>query len=376
MIRIGITGQSGFIGSHLYNTIGLYPDEFERILFKDEYFQNLADLRLFVKNCDIIVHLAAMNRHSDPHVIYSTNLVLVKQLIEALEFEKVNPFVLFSSSTQEEQDNVYGKSKREGRELLEKWAKRNKASFTGLIVPNVFGPFGKPNYNSFIATFCYKLVSGENPEIIKDNHVNLIYVGSLCKYILDKVRSTYSYNNKIERDIVPPDFEKSVFEILSDLNIYRELYFDKGIIPGLRIKNDINLFNTFRSYIDHAKYFPVKLIKHSDNRGVFVETIKLGVGGQVSFSTTKPNITRGNHYHTRKIERFTIIKGKALIQLRRINTSEVLNFELDGENPSYVDMPIWYTHNITNIGSDELYTQFWINEWFNAEDGDTYFENV
>jgi UDP-2-acetamido-2,6-beta-L-arabino-hexul-4-ose reductase len=107
-----------------------------------------------------------------------------------------------------------------------------------------------------------------------------------------------------------------------------------------------------------------------------VETIKLGVGGQVSFSTTVPGITRGNHYHTRKIERFTVIKGKARIQLRKIGTDEVMDFYLDGNEPSYVDMPIWYSHNITNIGEDELYTQFWINEWYNPADGDTYFEEV
>ncbi len=144
----------------------------------------------------------------------------------------------------------------------------------------------------------------------------------------------------------------------------------------MKDKNEVNLFNTFRCYIDHDSRYPVKLVQHADPRGVFVETIKLGVGGQVSFSTTVPGITRGNHYHTRKIERFTVIKGKARIQLRKIGTDEVMDFYLDGNEPSYVDMPIWYSHNITNIGKDELYTQFWINEWYNPADGDTYFEEV
>lgn len=123
-------------------------------------------------------------------------------------------------------------------------------------------------------------------------------------------------------------------------------------------------------------HFPVKLVPHADSRGVFVETLKLGMGGQVSFSTTVPGITRGNHYHTRKIERFTVIRGKARIQLRKVGTDEVLDFELDGSEPSYVDMPVWYTHNITNTGDEELYTQFWINEWYDPEDGDTYYETV
>jgi len=118
------------------------------------------------------------------------------------------------------------------------------------------------------------------------------------------------------------------------------------------------------------------LKKHSDERGSFVETIKLKSGGQVSFSTTVPGITRGNHFHTRKAERFAVIKGVAKIELRKIGTDEKYTFILDGENPSYVDMPIWFTHNITNIGNEELYTIFWINEEYNSEDPDTYFEEV
>lgn len=377
MIRVGITGQPGFVGTHLYNTLGLYNEEFERVPFEDSFFSDESKLRLFVKSCDVIVHLAAMNRHPDPKVIYDTNLLLVKQLISAMEIEQVAPHVLFSSSTQEELDNLYGQSKREGRELLEQWAAKNGASFTGMVVPNVYGPFGRPNYNSFIATFCYKLTHGETPQVLQDSDVRLIYVGSLCNHILGKIKSVNAATaNEIERDIVPYDFDKKVTDILALFTNYKELYFEQGIVPALADINEVNLFNTFRSYIDNATHYPVKLVQHADPRGVFVETIKLGVGGQVSFSTTVPGITRGNHYHARKIERFTVIKGKARIQLRKIGTDEVLDFYLDGTEPSYVDMPIWYTHNITNIGDEELYTQFWINEWYNPADGDTFFEQV
>lgn len=377
MIRVGITGQPGFVGTHLYNTLGLYNEEFERVPFEDSFFSDESKLRLFVKSCDVIVHLAAMNRHPDPKVIYDTNLLLVKQLISAMEIEQVAPHVLFSSSTQEELDNLYGQSKREGRELMEQWAAKNGASFTGMVVPNVYGPFGRPNYNSFIATFCYKLTHGETPQVLQDSDVRLIYVGSLCNHILGKIKSVNAATaNEIERDIVPYDFDKKVTDILALFTNYKELYFEQGIVPALADINEVNLFNTFRSYIDNATHYPVKLVQHADPRGVFVETIKLGVGGQVSFSTTVPGITRGNHYHARKIERFTVIKGKARIQLRKIGTDEVLDFYLDGTEPSYVDMPIWYTHNITNIGDEELYTQFWINEWYNPADGDTFFEQV
>jgi UDP-2-acetamido-2,6-beta-L-arabino-hexul-4-ose reductase len=375
MIKVGITGQAGFVGTHLFNHLGVH-DDIERIPFEDCFFGDAVQLQQFVRSCDVIVHLAAMNRHEDPQVIYDTNTNLVRSLICAMEAETVTPHVLFSSSTQEERENLYGKSKREGRELLEQWATRNNAFFTGLVIPNVFGPFGRPYYNSFVATFCHQLTHGEQPRIDVDGSVKLIYVGSLCEYIIASITELNGVRHRVTRSLVSHDFECKVSETLSKLNVYREQYFDKGIIPVLEDRNDVNLFNTFRSYIDNAAHFPVKLVQHSDARGVFVETVKLGVGGQVSFSTTVPGITRGNHYHTRKIERFTVIKGKARIQLRKIGTNEVLDFYLDGREPSHVDMPIWHTHNITNIGEDELYTQFWINEWYNSEDGDTFFEVV
>ena len=368
MIRVGITGQAGFVGTHLYNHLGLHPERYERISFEDRYFDDFQLLRDFVNRCDVIVHLAAMNRHESEQVIYDTNIRLVQILIDAMEAEQVTPHILFSSSTQEERDNLYGKSKKEGREMLEKWAAKNEASFSGLVVPNVYGEFSRPNYNTFIATFAHKLVNGEQPHVMVDSEVKLIHVGSLCQFIISQ------FDEKGVRKVeVPYDFEKKVTDILAIFEKFKELYFEQGFIPELKDRNEVNLFNTFRSYIEPRC---VKLVRHADPRGVFVETIKLGVGGQVSFSTTVPGITRGDHYHTRKIERFTVIKGKARIQLRRIGSDEVFDFFLDGNEPAYVDMPVWYTHNITNIGEEELYTQFWINEWYNPADGDTYFEKV
>jgi len=371
-MKIGITGQAGFVGTHLFNTLGLYPEKYTRIPFEDAFFTDEHLLRKFVRSCDVIVHLAAVNRCPSEDELYQTNIRLVTQLIDAMEAEKVSPHVLFSSSTQEERDNIYGRSKREGRELLEAWAKRSKASFTGLVIPNVYGPFGKPYYNSFVATFAHQLTHGETPVIQTDVDVKLIYVGTLCDFIIQCVCAPVG----IRRLEVPYDFERAVSDVLSLFERVKLQYVDQGVIPVLLDKHEVNLFNTFRSYCEIEKMFPRKLVQHADQRGTFVETLRLGIGGQVSFSATVPNVTRGNHYHTRKIERFTVIKGKARIQLRKIGTDEVLNLELDGEEPSYVDMPIWYTHNITNIGDEDLYTQFWINEWYDPKDGDTFQEPV
>ncbi|MDD4374251.1 MAG: NAD-dependent epimerase/dehydratase family protein [Bacteroidales bacterium] len=377
-LKIGITGQTGFVGTHLYNTLGLHPDKFQRIPFQDEYFKEESKLNEFVKQCDAIVHLAAMNRHNDPEVIYQTNMGLVKQLIAACEATNSTPHILFSSSTQEERDNLYGKSKKEGRELLEQWALNNNAQFTGLIIPNVFGPFGHPYYNSVVATFCHQLTHNETPKIEVDGEIKLIYVGELVKEVIEYIEAMAAEEEKGLADTVFVDYTAiiKVSDLLTKLQQYKSNYFEKGEIPSLDTPFERNLWNTFLCYLDHESFFPHHLKLNTDNRGSFVETVKLNSGGQVSFSTTVPGITRGNHFHTRKAERFAVIKGKATIELRRIGTDKVMTFELDGTQPSFVDMPIWHTHNITNVGDEELYTIFWINEHFDPEDTDTFFEKV
>lgn len=372
MKKVGITGQNGFVGNHLYNTLGLFPDKFERIEFKKDFFDNPTQLDEFVQKCDVIVHLAAMNRHENQEFIYETNVELVKRLTASLERTSSTAHILFSSSSQEERDNLYGKSKKEGRQILSNWAKNNNGKFTGLLIPNVFGPFGLPNYNSFIATFCYKLTHGEIPKIDTDGEVKLIYVGELVQEIINQIKIAETY----ELYEVSHTSTNKVSEVLATLEYFKSTYFDNNEVPELKTTFDLNLFNTFRCYFDIKNHYPVHFKQNIDSRGAFVEVIRLGMGGQVSYSTTVPGITRGNHYHTKKIERFAVIKGKALIQLRKIGTNEVLDFYLDGENPAFVDMPIWYTHNIKNIGEEELFTMFWINEAYNIENADTYFVEV
>lgn len=176
------------MGTHLFNTLGLYPETYERIPFEDDFFKDEKALQNFVQQCDAIVHLAAMNRHNDPEVIYNTNIGLVKQLIDACETTRSTPHILFSSSTQEERDNLYGKSKKEGRKLFEDWADKNNAVFSGLVIPNVFGPFGHPYYNSVVATFCHQLTHNEIPTIEHDGEVKLIYVGELVEHFIERIK--------------------------------------------------------------------------------------------------------------------------------------------------------------------------------------------
>jgi UDP-2-acetamido-2,6-beta-L-arabino-hexul-4-ose reductase len=373
MKRIGITGRSGFIGSHLSNTLYLNHEKYQMVDFEDNYFDDLLKLNVFVKSCDIIVHLAALNRHNDPKMIYNTNISLVQKLIGALETTGSNPHIIFSSSTQEEKDNSYGNSKKIGRELLENWAKKIGGKFTGLIIPNVFGPFGNPFYNSFIATFSHQLTRNLETKIEMDSEVGLIFVDELVGEI---VKIIESHNDKINRIRLSETSRYKVSEVLTLLKGFKNDYLSQGMIPVIDNEFKRNLFNTFRSYIDFKNFYPYHYKLSKDDRGIFVEILKLHSGGQVSYSTTKPGITRGNHFHTRKIERFVVIKGEAIIKMRKINTKEIFEFTLNGDEPGFVDIPIWYTHNITNVGNSELLTLFWINEFYNPNDPDTFNERV
>lgn len=375
--KIGITGQAGFVGNHLYTTLSL-DDSVTLIPFERSFFTNSEQLENFVVQCDVIVHLAAMNRHDDVNVIYNTNIELVSLLTEACISQKVTPHIIFSSSSQEDRDNLYGKSKKEGKQRLMAWAAANEGEFTSLTIPNVFGPFGKPNYNSVVATFCHKVAHNEEPMIINDGVVGLIYINELVQVFIDAINheaDTIEIGKNSTEIVIAPTSKKKVSEILSLLLGFKKNYMENGIFPNMENNFEKALFNTFRCYVPDSHY-PVKYTKHTDNRGSFVEIARTQTSGQFSYSTTVPGITRGNHFHTRKAERFAVISGKALIQLRRIGTNKVIDYYLDGESPAYVDMPIWYTHNIKNIGDTELVTLFWINEPYNPEDADTYFENV
>lgn len=372
MKKVGILGRNGFLGDALSRHLKLLPEKFIEIDSSRELFSNSKLMDEFVSQCDVIVNFAGLNRLDDLSVVFNTNVDIVKSLIDSLERMKSKPHVIYSSTIHEDRDEFYGKSKKIGRELLAEWAKENNSVFSGLVIPNVFGPFGKPFYNSVVATFCHQLTHNDVPKINIDGVLKLVYVDEVIETILTQIDN----ETNVEKFEIQHTKELKVSEVLHLLNKFKKEYLDNGNIPKLDSKFELQLFNTFRSFIDFQTHYPVNLTQHTDNRGSFVEIIRPEIGGQFSFSTTVPGITRGNHFHTRKIERFAVIKGKALIQLRKIGTDEVLNFELDGEKPSYVDMPIWFTHNIKNIGDDVLYTNFWINEAYNPDDADTYFEEV
>tara|TARA_B100000575_G_scaffold46581_1_gene33727 strand:- start:13442 stop:14554 length:1113 start_codon:yes stop_codon:yes gene_type:complete len=370
-LRIIITGQEGFIGYHLYNSLKYrFPElkllDFKRSFFKDE---NLID-KAFNKS-DIIIHLAGVNRSQDQDYLFSENISLGQKIIKSLKRINFQGKLIFASSTQEELSNHYGKAKKTIREFFFSESVNCGFDFIGLIIPNVYGPFCRPNYNSFISTFSKNLIDGIKNSIIEDKQIPLIYVGNL----INKIISSFNSESNPKK-IIKEDTNIKVSEVNKILEDYNQNYFINGIIPDLNTQFKKNLFLTYISYIPLETYFPKNLQIFSDKRGLFGEVIRSEVSGQTSFSVTHPNQLRGDHFHTKKIERFTVISGEATIEIRKVGTNSKKTFKLNGNEPSYIDMFPWYSHNIKNTGSAPLITLFWINEFFNQNEPDTYIEKV
>lgn len=368
--KVVITGLVGFMGSHLRDRLAREQD-IEVPPFEDAYFDRPDKLREVLAGAETVVHLAAMNR-GDENEIYSTNIELVNKLTAALGSLKINPHILFSSSTQATLDNSYGRSKKEGVRLLSEWSKKTKAPVTALAIPNVFGDRGRPFYNSVVATFCHLLTHGGKPEVQVDKEVGLIYINELSEIFVEKINNP---PKGFEDFAIKPTAAAKVTDVLKLLNHFKECYYEKRVVPTFSNTFEKNLYNTFVSYAEPADY-EQPLTLRTDERGSLFEVVKEEKGSQIFFSTTKPGIVRGNHYHTRKQEKFCVVKGEAVIRLRRIGTDTIIEYKVSGDKPVVVEMPIFYTHNIENIGTGELCTLFWTNELYNPNDGDTFFEKV
>ncbi len=349
-MRVAITGEKGFLGYHLTQYYK-WVKEYEVIELGRNYLDNI----VLLKNCDLLIHCAGVNRGDN---VFKGNISLAQNLVNALNDNNISIDIKFTSSTQEDDNNEYGNSKIKSKHILTDYCNKNNTKFESYKIPNIFGPFGKPNYNSFINTFCYNLIN--NIDIThNDNLVKLCYVYDVIKTIDDPI---------IEFNTTTISVSRVYHKLKSFHNDYSQ-----GIIPNLTNNFDKNLFNTYRSFSSSL----FKFEKHSDDRGHLVELVKgKGSETQVFFSTTKPNITRGNHFHFGKVERFCVLTGKAKISIRKIGSTKTVNYIIEGKDNKVIDMPILHTHNITNVGNEDLVCVFWVNEIFDPKNMDTYFEKV
>ncbi|MFB4202413.1 UDP-2-acetamido-2,6-beta-L-arabino-hexul-4-ose reductase [wastewater metagenome] len=366
MVKIGVTGVAGLIGWHTRCRLQA-EDGVEVVAAGRELFDSATALERFVSDCDAVIHLAGMNRGDDAEM-RQVNVGLAESLTSACERAGVTPHVVFSSSTHIDKDTVYGQSKRKAAEIFAEWADRRGARFTNLVLPHVFGECGRPYYNSVVSTFCYQLARGETPSIAHDGQLELLHAQEVAELALAAIRSGRTGEQR------PAGREMRVSEMLNSVTAHAERY-RAGVIPEFRDVFELRLFNTFRSYL-FPDYYPRPLKLHADNRGALFEGVKTDHGGQAFLSTTKPGITRGDHFHFNKVERFLVLQGEAIIRLRRMFDDRVIEFPVSGSEPAFVDMPTLHTHNITNVGGGELLTLFWSHEIFDPDNPDTYREPV
>jgi UDP-2-acetamido-2,6-beta-L-arabino-hexul-4-ose reductase len=262
---------------------------------------------------------------------------------------------------------VYGRGKQAAAGILRAAAERHGVEFVDVRLPNLFGEHGRPFYNSVVATFSHQLAIGEAPRIDQDRELSLLH----AQYAADALLGLLSAD-----DIGAFEKHEKVSGIRDRLAAIAATYSRAGEIPDIAEPFQRDLFNTYRAAA-FEKMTPIRLDRHADARGSFFEVVRAqGGAGQTSFSTTVPGVTRGQHFHRRKVERFTVLSGEAVIALRRLFTSEVREYRVSSESPASIDMPTMWAHNITNVGQAELFTAFWSNELFDQKHPDTIAEPV
>ncbi|MDR1385714.1 MAG: NAD-dependent epimerase/dehydratase family protein [Planctomycetaceae bacterium] len=367
-----ITGSSGFLGknlcAHLQRRENVAIQRFD--LDTPE-----ADLQKFVTEADVIFHLAGINRPEKVEDFETGNAGFTQTLVDLLEKNGHKPHVIISSSIQAELNNPYGQSKRHGEKILEDWAKRTGEQVSIFRLTNLFGKWCRPNYNSVTATFCHNIANNLPIQISDPNYaMKLAYVDDVVAAFLKEMENPQQKaTSNILQDSIPST-TITLGELASRIRFFHDMQ-STLMIPDMSERFNQQLYATYMSYVpkEHWAYSPPI---NTDNRGNLAELVKSQMFGQMFVSRTKPGITRGNHYHHTKIEKFIVIGGEAVIRFRHIFGSEIIEFPVKGEDYRIVEIPPGYTHNITNTGTTELITLFWSSEIFDKEKPDTYFEEV
>jgi UDP-2-acetamido-2,6-beta-L-arabino-hexul-4-ose reductase len=368
MKKILITGSEGFIAKNLITHLKRDEDKKLYLFNKND---SLDILKAYVNEVDFIFHLAGVNRPTDIREFYEGNANLTKIITDTLTQNKKSTPILLSSSTQALKDNDYGKSKLESENNLLNYMENTSAKVFIYRLPNVFGKWSKPNYNTVIATWCHNLTRDLEIQVNDENvELNLVYVDDIIKSFLEKLGS----NDESKYFEVDTLYTKTLGEIKDLLYAFKNNR-DDLVIPNVASGFERALYATYLSFLPTDK-FSYPLNGHSDSRGTFYEIVKTKDSGQFSLSTTVPNIVRGSHYHHTKNEKFLVVKGEALIEFRHILTDEVLSYEVSDKKMEVVEMIPGYTHNIKNTGNEEMLLFLWANEAFDQENPDTYFEEV
>lgn len=369
-MKILITGTKGFIGKNLaaelknrkYSDIFEYDRQTDPTLL-DEY----------CKKADFVFHLAGVNRPKEQSEFMEGNFGFTSTLLDVLKKHKNNCPVMISSSIQAELDNPYGKSKKAGEDLLFNYSKETGAKVLIYRFPNVFGKWCRPHYNSAIATFCHN-VAHDLPITVNDPSVvmNLVYIDDVVNELINALEGNENKNGKFGE--VPVVNTITLGEIVDLIYSFKESRGARSI-PNMFDEFTKKLYSTYLSYLPEDQ-FSYELKMNVDNRGSFTEFIKTPDRGQVSVNISKPGITKGNHWHHTKNEKFLVVSGKGVIRFRKIDSDEIIEYFVSGDKMEVVDIPTGYTHNIENIGDTDMVTIMWANEQFDPKKPDTYYLEV
>ena len=382
-MKILITGAKGFVGKNLVEALKNVRDGKDKTrnltgditIFEYDIDTDPTLLDTYTKECDFVFHLAGVNRPKDEKEFMEGNFGFTSILLDSLKKNENKSPILITSSIQAALDNPYGISKKAGEDLIFEYGKENDVKTFVYRLPNVFGKWCRPNYNSAVATFCHN-IAHDLPITVNDRShmMTLVYIDDVVDELINALGDTE--NREGDCCKVPVEHKITLGEIADLLYSFKESRSNLSVPDMTEGSFSKKLYSTYLSYLD-MNDFSYKLKMNIDARGSFTEIIRTIDRGQMSVNISKPGITKGQHWHNTKNEKFVVVKGHGLIQLRRIGSDEIVNYEVSGDEITVVDMIPGYTHNIINLSdTEDLVTLMWCNECFNPNKPDTYFEEV
>lgn len=369
-MKILVTGANGFVGKNL--VMELRNQGYTDLLLCDRSTTEI-ELENFAQEAEFVYHLAGVNRPKNESEYTSGNAEFTERLLKLLLQSASPPPVMLASSTQAELSNAYGISKKEAELLVLHYGERSNTKVMIYRFPNLFGKWCKPHYNSVVATFCHN-IARQIPIQVNDHgaELTLAYIDDVIRELISQLDS----NHDKERTYfeVSPTHQVTLGELVKVLNSFKE---SRNNLTIAELSDPLikKLYSTYLSYLPEDQ-FSYELKMNKDDRGSFTEFIRTADRGQVSVNISKPGITKGNHWHHTKNEKFLVVSGRGVIRFRNIGSEEIIEYFVCGDKLEVVDIPVGYTHNIENLGDSDMVTIMWVNEPFDPVHPDTYYVEV
>ena len=370
-MKILITGARGFVGINLVETLKTIKETYE--IYEYDIDAEPALLDKYCGDCDFVVHLAGVNRPKEQSEFMTGNFGFTSTLLDSLKRHGNACPIVVSSSIQAAFDNPYGISKKAGEDLMFAYAAETKAKVMVYRFPNVFGKWCRPNYNSAVATFCYN-VAHDLSITVNDRNVmmTLVYIDDVVNELINAVQGNANRDGDYCK--VPIEHKITLGEIVDLIHSFKASR-DKRSVINTSDSFETKMYATYLSYLPEGGFsYPLKM--NVDQRGSFTEILRTADRGQFSVNISKPGITKGNHWHHTKSEKFVVVAGKGVIRFRKIGFDEVIEYYVSGEKIEVVDIPTGYTHNIENLGECDMVTFMWCSECFDPDKPDTFFDEV